>query len=44
MVMLCCIMSALLIAKFIINWKEIRRFLGFEEKEVCNREGYPYEE
>ncbi len=42
--MLCCIMSALLIAKFIINWKEIRRFLGFEEKEVCDREGYPYEE
>lgn len=44
MEMLCCIMSAFLIAKFIINWKEIKHFLGFEEKDPCDREGYPYED
>ncbi len=42
--MLCCIVGAILIAKFVINFKEIKSFLGFEEKEELDREGYGYDD
>lgn len=42
--MLCCIVGAILIAKFVINYKEIKEFLGFEGKEELDREGYGYED
>lgn len=42
--MLCCIAGAILIARFVIDWKEIRSFLGWEEKEARDREGYGYED
>lgn len=42
--MLCCIVGAILIVKFVVNYKEIKSFLGFEEKEKTDREGYGYDD
>lgn len=41
--MLCCLAGAILIAKFVVNYKDIKRFLGFEE-DAHDREGYGYED
>ncbi len=42
--MLCCIVGAILIARFVVNFKDIKNFLGFEEEETTDRDGYGYED
>lgn len=42
--MLCCVVGAILIARFVINFREIKRFLGFREKEKADKDGYEYED
>ena len=42
--MLCCEIGLILVARFVINYGEIRSFLGYEAKEETDREGYGYED
>ena len=43
-IMLCCVIGLILVARFVVNYGEIRRFLGYEAKEEKDREGYGYED
>ena len=38
------VIGLILVARFVVNYGEIRRFLGYEAKEEKDREGYGYED
>ncbi len=42
--MLCCVAGAILIVKFVINFREIKDFLGFGKEKECDADGYEYED
>lgn len=42
--MLCCIIGALLIARFVVNLRQIKHFLGYEKADIRDRDGYGYED
>jgi hypothetical protein len=38
--MLCCIIAAGLIARFLVNWGELKKYIGFEPKAEENAYGW----